>query len=138
MGSERGPGTQVPIRREHLVVLWALGAVLTAAVLVRWGWRSGWWVPRARLEAGSLPEYRIDLNRAGEAELMLLPGIGEVKARRIVTYRREHGPFGRLEDLLAVEGISESVLQRITPYVSVGPARYEGEEPSPDDEHCSR
>lgn len=137
MEARGNPRPGAPVRREHLVVLWGMGAVVVAVLVLRWGWRSGWWAPRAQLEVGSTAEYRIDLNRAGEAELTLLPGIGEVRARRIVAYRREHGPFGRLEEVLAVKGIPESVLQGIRPYVTTGPTRYEGEEPSPRDASSS-
>ena len=110
-------------------MLWGGATLLIVSVLVRWGWRAGWWAPQAELVPGSVAEYRIDLNRADEAELVLLPGIGEVKARRIVAYRDEHGPFRQVEDLLAVEGVSESVLGRLKPHVSAGVGRDEGEEP---------
>ena len=131
-------GAQAPIQPEHLWVLWGVAALLVVSVLIRWGWRSGWWSPQAELVPGSVSEYHIDLNRADEAELALLPGIGEVKAGRIVAYRSEHGPFHRLEDLLAVEGISERVLDRLKPYVTPGLGGSEGEEPSPSELSSSR
>lgn len=56
---------------------------------------------------------RVDLNRAGVAELEALPGIGPVLAQRIVAHRTRHGPFNRLEDLLAVEGIGPKLLERL-------------------------
>lgn len=56
---------------------------------------------------------RVDLNRAGVSELEALPGIGPVLARRIVAHRTRHGPFHRLEDLLAVEGIGPKLLERL-------------------------
>lgn len=43
--------------------------------------------------------YRIDPNRAPAAELMLLPGIGKVRARRIVAWREANGPFTRLDQI---------------------------------------
>lgn len=55
----------------------------------------------------------VDLNSASVEELMLLPGIGEVLAERIVAYRREHGPFTSVEGLLAVPGIGEGTVDRI-------------------------
>jgi len=125
----RRRGPRALLRWEHLWVLWLTATLLIVSVLVRWGWRAGWWAPQAELVPGSAVEYRIDLNGADEAELVLLPGIGEVKARRIVAYRDEHGPFRRVEDLLAVQGVSESVLGRLRPYVSAGVGRDEGEEP---------
>ena len=38
-------------------------------------------------------EHEPDLNRATEAELTCLPGIGKVLAGRIVAERAAHGPF---------------------------------------------
>ena len=54
-------------------------------------------------------DERIDLNSAGIAELMTLPGIGEAKAKAIVRYREENGPFGTPEDLMKVGGIKQAV-----------------------------
>ncbi len=59
----------------------------------------------------SLP--KVDINSAGVEELMSLPGIGEVLARRIVAYREEHGPFKRVDELGNVEGIGEKTIERI-------------------------
>jgi len=123
-GGDRGPrdvGSRVPVRREHLWLLWGVAVALLVSVLLRWGWRAGWWAPEARVVQGPPREYRIDLNQALRAELALLPGIGEVKAARIVAYRQEHGPFRSAEDLLAVEGVSQSLLSRLLPYVRLGP-----------------
>ena len=61
----------------------------------------------------------VDLNAAGAEALDTLPGIGPVLARRIVAHRERHGPFHRLEDLLAVEGIGPRLLDRLRPYVVI-------------------
>lgn len=135
---EERSGPRAHVRSEHLWVLWGVVALLAVSVLIRWGWRRGWWSPRAQLARGSAAEYRVDLNSAEEAELVLLPGIGEVKAARIVAYRNEHGPFRRLEDLLAVTGISPAMLDRLRPYVVAGPELNEGEERSANDTSSSR
>jgi len=131
-------GPEALIRPEHLWLLWGLVALLAVSILVRGGGRRGWWSPRAELVSGSVVEYRIDLNRAGEAELALLPGIGEVRAGLIVAYRQEHGPFRQLEDLLAVKGIPGSLLDRLRPYVVTGPGPVEGEEQSVSEPSSSR
>lgn len=62
----------------------------------------------------------IDLNTADMYELQRLPGIGEKRARAIVVYREEHGPFRSVEDLVEVSGIGEGVLAGLREYVSVG------------------
>jgi competence protein ComEA len=61
----------------------------------------------------------IDMNRASETELTELPGIGEVRAQAIITYRTEHGPFANVEDLLAVPGIGEGTLDKIRSMITV-------------------
>lgn len=65
---------------------------------------------------------RLDLNRASAAELVRLPGIGEVLAARIIEYRDEHGPFRRVADLAEVEGIGECKLAAVEELVYVQPA----------------
>ncbi len=65
----------------------------------------------------------IDLNRATVRELIQLPGVGEVIAKRIVDFREEHGPFKRVEDLMKVKGIGEKSLEKIRPYIRIGKAK---------------
>lgn len=61
----------------------------------------------------------INLNTATEQQLQELPYIGETRARAIVKYRREHGPFQNLEQLLAVTDIGEKSLDAVRPYLTV-------------------
>jgi competence protein ComEA len=68
----------------------------------------------ARIDSGP-----IDINVATAAELETLPGIGEVLAARIVTYRETHGPFATIDDLTQVEGISTGLLDDLRPLVRV-------------------
>jgi len=60
---------------------------------------------------------KVNVNKAGIEELMTLPYIGEVKARAIISYREEHGPFSTYEDLLNVKGIGTKTLERIRDYI---------------------
>lgn len=66
------------------------------------------------------PGGRVDLTRAGVAELDALPGIGPVLAARIVAHRERQGPFRAPEDLLAVPGIGPRLLERLRPFLTVG------------------
>ena len=63
----------------------------------------------------------IDINRATEEELSLVPGIGESLANQIVHLRQLRGKFGGLEELTAVPGIKERKLRTLEKYLSVGP-----------------
>jgi competence ComEA-like helix-hairpin-helix protein len=53
------------------------------------------------------PSKPIDLNVANIKELQELPGVGAVTAQRIIDLRQKSGRFHRVEDLLAVRGISQ-------------------------------
>jgi len=55
----------------------------------------------------------IDVNRATEAELQGLPGIGPVRAANLVAYRELHGPFATLESLTEVQGIGPALVARL-------------------------
>lgn len=63
----------------------------------------------------------VDLNAATAIELDALPGIGPVLAKRIVEHRALHGPFGSLEELLAVRGIGPRLLDRLRGRARAGP-----------------
>jgi competence protein ComEA len=49
----------------------------------------------------------LNLNMASTRELEALPGIGPALAKKIVEFREKKGEFKRIEELLAVPGISE-------------------------------
>jgi len=49
----------------------------------------------------------LNLNTASIRELEALPGIGPALAKKIVEFREKKGGFKRIEELLAVPGISE-------------------------------
>jgi len=63
---------------------------------------------------------RVAVNRADEATLETLPGVGPALARRIVEARRLR-LFGQAEDLLAVPGIGPATLERIRPWITLDP-----------------
>ena len=67
----------------------------------------------------SEPGPPLDLNRASQADLMRLPGIGPVLARRILETRETVGRFGTVEDLGAVRGLGRAKLERLRPFVGV-------------------
>jgi competence ComEA-like helix-hairpin-helix protein len=69
------------------------------------------------------PAQPVDLNSATAAELQQVPGIGPATAKSIINFREKSGPFRRVEDLLAIHGISKTALGRMRPYVSVKPPR---------------
>ena len=64
-------------------------------------------------------KLKIDLNRAEWYELIILPGIGEKKARVIVEYQQETGFFKNIEQLCRVHGIGIETVKRIKDLVYV-------------------
>ncbi len=68
---------------------------------------------------------RFDLNKATAEELDTLPEVGPKLAKAIVAFREKSGPFRRVEDLLAVPGISKRRLEKIRPHVYVEPPKRE-------------
>ena len=65
------------------------------------------------------PAKAFDINTATYDQFHSLPGVGPVTAQRIMDFRKKSGPFQRVEDLLAVRGISAGRLEKIRPYVMV-------------------
>ena len=62
--------------------------------------------------------YLVDINSANEHELRLLPGIGEVMARKIVAERDANGPFQSLKDIERVPGIGKKKRESLEPFLA--------------------
>jgi competence protein ComEA len=69
--------------------------------------------------SGSPATATLDLNRANQAQLEELPGIGPVIAQAILSWRQQHGRFSRIEELQEVDGIGPKTYAQIAPYVRV-------------------
>jgi len=61
----------------------------------------------------------LDLNRSTAIELMRLPGIGAVLARRIVDAREADGPFASVDELRRVAGVSVRRLDQVRALVTI-------------------
>lgn len=59
----------------------------------------------------------VNINSAELAELCNIPGVGEAKARAIISYREANGPFTNIEELTGVNGIKEGLLEQMRPYI---------------------
>ena len=77
-------------------------------------------------DAQRMQSELIDLNTATSVQLETLPGVGPRTAERILEYRREHGGFERIEDLMDVRGIGERTFLRLRPLVTVGASEPDG------------
>ena len=61
----------------------------------------------------------VNINICSAIELELLDGIGPVLAERIVEYRNNNGPFGKVEDIRNVSGIGEKRFDTIKEMITV-------------------
>lgn len=59
------------------------------------------------------------INRAPASELVHLPGIGPAMAQRIITYRKQFGPFKTVDDLDKVSGIGPKKLAAMRPFIKI-------------------
>ncbi len=66
-------------------------------------------------EEAPAPEPPFAVNLAGADTLVHLPGVGPVLAERIVSSRRDAGPFRTPADLQRVKGIGPKLSQRLAP-----------------------
>lgn len=71
---------------------------------------------RAKVNPGG---GKVNLNKAGEAELDTLPGIGPALAARIVEYRENQGKFKDASELKNVSGIGEKKFNDLAGLVTV-------------------
>jgi len=62
-------------------------------------------------------DIELNLNTASIEELQRLPFIGAHRARAIVEYRRQHGPFTSIEQLLESETVGAETYKAIKPYL---------------------
>lgn len=73
---------------------------------------------KKQIEEGQFQEQdrgstKININRASASELTQLSGVGEARAKLIVAYRTEKGPYKKIEDIMQVSGIKEGLFQKI-------------------------
>jgi competence protein ComEA len=61
----------------------------------------------------------LDINRATEADLILVSGIGEVTAKKILDLRSKLGRYKNIEQLTEIKGIKEKKLAKLRKYLYV-------------------
>jgi competence ComEA-like helix-hairpin-helix protein len=69
--------------------------------------------PVPRSAAASPGSRCVNINTAGESELVRLRGVGPAIAARIIEHRTTNGPFRRKEDIKNVRGIGPATFERL-------------------------
>lgn len=114
------PPSGFPDRRRSRAAVGAFVAVLVGVMAFRA------YSPQLRArptEAASqapLAPRVVDVNAAGRAELLQLPGFGPERADAVLAHRAANGPFGSVDELDAVPGIGGKIVDRVRPYLTVG------------------
>ena len=65
------------------------------------------------------PEEKININTASATELQKLPRIGEKVAQRIIDFRKKHGKFKKIEELMKVKGIGEKMFNNLKDLITI-------------------
>lgn len=63
--------------------------------------------------------YKININTADKDELMLLEGIGESYAEKIIEFRESNGGFKSVEQLKEVKGIGDKKFDEVKDFITV-------------------
>ncbi len=72
--------------------------------------------PQAQADSAS---GLVNINTADVAALCTLPGIGESRARDIISYREANGGFQACEDIMKVSGIKTAAYEKIKDKITV-------------------
>ena len=62
----------------------------------------------------------VNVNTANQDALAAVPNLGKDKAKAIVAYRRQHGPFNTVEDIKQVPGIEDQTFASIKDHLTAG------------------
>jgi competence protein ComEA len=61
---------------------------------------------------------KLNVNTATKQQLLDLPGVGEVTAKRILAYRAETGKFSNIDQLRAIKGMSKKKIENLKPLIT--------------------
>lgn len=112
--------------RRHQVALAAMTAFFVFFLAIQ-AWRHPFNVGAVTRTGTPILERKININTATWASLARLPGIGPIRARKIVAYRKAHTASGRrvfrsLADLRRIKGFGPKITARLAPFLTFGHA----------------
>ena len=122
MQNSQKPSSNTSPTRKQLIVIFFLATTLFIGTIIKLGMDHHWWMPETEIVSILKPEdikIKLDVNNAPWYELVLLPKLGEVKAKAIVAYREKHGSFKSIDELSKVKGINTTVLESIRDHIKI-------------------
>ncbi len=106
-------------------VVWIRTQALAVLLLFIVFWTMATWIVRTNVQKddNEIPtDLLVDLNLATQAELNLLPGVGEKLANDILNYREEIGEFTSVDELMNIRGIKQGRLLTLRKHITVNRA----------------
>ena len=80
---------------------------------------AGYFRPQEKKAAENVISLPISINAAEKEELTLLPGIGDVIAKRILDYRIQNNGFKSKEEIMKIKGIGQVKFEKIKDKIRV-------------------
>ncbi|MDD2655022.1 MAG: helix-hairpin-helix domain-containing protein [Candidatus Omnitrophica bacterium] len=123
MQNSQKPSSNTSPTRKQLIVIFFLATTLFIGTIIKLGMDHHWWLPETEIVSTLKPEdikVKLNVNNAPWYELVLLPKLGEVKAKAIVAHREKYGSFKGIDELTKVKGINTSVLESIRELIKIG------------------
>ncbi len=115
--------TSANFSRKELIVIFSLCITLLISVVSKYIVDYHWNTPTVEViqpQSRQQIKFQLDINKAEWYELILLPEIGEARAKAIAAYRKKYGEFQDIKQLLNVKGMNGSVVDAIKDYVLIG------------------
>ena len=75
--------------------------------------------PLLALQGPNKAADKININNASSEDLQKLPRIGPKVAQRIIDFRKQNGPFKKIEELMKVRGIGEKTFAKLKDLIAV-------------------
>ena len=69
--------------------------------------------------SGEIEDGKVNINLADQSKLETLPGIGPAKALKILEYRKEHGSFQSIEEIMNISGIGEKTFANLKEAITI-------------------
>ncbi len=128
MAESPAPSKILEFSRKELIATLFLITSLLIGIGTKYTIDYHWWLPETKV-VDTNPEsirLKINLNRAEWYELIILPGIGEKRAKAIVEHRKNKGAFRTIEQLCEINGIGTKTVKKIKDLIYLVPTLQRG------------